>query len=113
MNTASVLIIGAGVIGTSIAFHLAKKGCRDVVVLEKNYIGSGSTEKCAGGIRQQFSLEEDIRLSLESVEFFSRFESETGHHADFRPYDPYTRQTRGAASPYTGRRERPGSPSRR
>ncbi|MFX1265765.1 MAG: NAD(P)/FAD-dependent oxidoreductase, partial [Promethearchaeota archaeon] len=50
-----VIIIGAGVIGTSIAYHLAKNGWRDVVVLEKNYIGSGSTEKCAGGIRQQFS----------------------------------------------------------
>jgi len=78
------VIIGAGVIGTSIAFHLAKQGCRDVVILEKNYTGSGSTEKCAGGIRQQFSLEEDILLSMESVEFFSRFEAETGHHADFR-----------------------------
>jgi sarcosine oxidase subunit beta len=84
VKTASVLIIGAGVIGTSIAFHLAKQGCNDVVVLEKNNIGSGSTEKCTGGIRQQFSLEADIRLSTESVEFFSRFESETGHHADFR-----------------------------
>ncbi|UCD08037.1 MAG: FAD-binding oxidoreductase, partial [Dehalococcoidales bacterium] len=84
VKTASILIIGAGVIGTSIAFHLAKQGCNDVVVLEKNYIGSGSTEKCAGGIRQQFSLEADIRLSMESVKFFSHFEDETGHHSDFR-----------------------------
>ena len=84
MKTASVLIIGAGVIGTSIAYHLAKNGCRDVIVLEKKYIGSGSTENCAGGIRQQFSLEANIHLSMESVEFFSRFESITGHHADFR-----------------------------
>jgi len=84
MNTADVIIIGAGVIGTSIAFHLAKSGCTDVAVLEKNYIGSGSTEKCAGGIRQQFSLEANIRLSMESVQFFNRFESETGHAADFR-----------------------------
>ncbi|MFC1947667.1 NAD(P)/FAD-dependent oxidoreductase [Chloroflexota bacterium] len=84
MKTSSVLIIGAGVIGTSIAFHLAKRGCNDVLVLEKNYIGSGSTEKCAGGIRQQFSLEADVRFSMESVEFFSRFERETGHAADFR-----------------------------
>ncbi len=79
-----VLIIGAGVVGTSIAFHLAKLGCRDVVVLEKNYIGSGSTEKCAGGIRQQFSNEGNIRLSMESVRFFERFEDETGQVADFR-----------------------------
>ena len=81
-----VVIIGAGVVGTSIAYHLAKLGCRDVVVLEKNYIGSGSTEKCAGGIRQQFSTEINIRLSMESIRFFEQFEEHTGHVADFRQH---------------------------
>lgn len=81
-----VIIIGAGVIGTSIAYHLAKCGCRDVVVFEKNYIGSGSTEKCPGGIRQQFSTETNISLSIESVKFFEHFEEETGHAADFRQH---------------------------
>ena len=81
-----VVIVGAGVVGTSIAYHLAKLGCRDVVVLEKDYIGSGSTEKCAGGIRQQFSTEANVRLSIESVRFFERFEEETGHAADFRQH---------------------------
>ena len=81
-----VIIIGAGVIGTSIGFHLTKLGCRDVVILEKNYIGSGSTEKCPGGIRQQFSAEVNIRLSIESVRFFEQFEEETGHPADFRQH---------------------------
>ena len=84
MNTSEVIIIGAGVIGCSIAYHLAKLGCHDVTVLEKNFIGSGSTEKCAGGIRQQFFTESNIRLSVESVHFFERFEEETGHTADFR-----------------------------
>jgi sarcosine oxidase subunit beta len=79
-----VIIIGAGVIGCSIAYHLAKMGCPDVTVLEKNFIGSGSTERCAGGIRQQFSTEANIRLSAESVRFFEHFEEETGHPADFR-----------------------------
>ena len=81
-----VIIIGAGVVGTSIAYHLAKRGCRDVVVLEKNYIGSGSTERCPGGIRQQFSTETNIRLSMESVGFFEHFEEETGHAADFHQH---------------------------
>jgi len=81
-----VIIIGAGVIGTSIVYHLAKHGCRDVVVLEKNYIGSGSTEKCPGGVRQQFSTEINIRLSMESVKFFEHFEEETEHVADFRQH---------------------------
>jgi glycine/D-amino acid oxidase-like deaminating enzyme len=84
MDTSEVIIIGAGVVGCSIAYHLAKMGCHDVIVLEKNLIGSGSTEKCAGGIRQQFSKEANIRLSTESVRFFERFEEQTGHPADFR-----------------------------
>ena len=81
-----IIIIGAGVVGTSIAYHLAKQGCRDVTVLEKNYTGSGSTEKCAGGIRQQFSMEINVKLSMESVKFFEHFEEETGHAADFRQH---------------------------
>ncbi len=81
-----IIIVGAGVVGASIAYHLAKLGCRDVAVLEKNYIGSGSTEKCPGGIRQQFSTATNIELSMESVKFFEHFEDETGHTADFRQH---------------------------
>jgi len=81
-----IVIIGAGVVGTSIAYHLAKNGYRDIVVLEKDYIGSGSTEKCPGGIRQQFATEANIRLSMESVRFLENFEEETGYSADFRQY---------------------------
>lgn len=81
-----VIIVGAGVIGTSIAYHLAKNGRRDVTILEKDYIGSGSTEKCPGGIRQQFATEANIRLSMESVRFFESFEEETGYTADFRQH---------------------------
>ena len=84
MDTTEVIIIGAGVIGCSIAYHLARMGCHDVTVLEKNFIGSGSTERGAGGIRQQFSTEANIRLSVESLRFFERFEEETCHPADFR-----------------------------
>ena len=84
VKTAEVIIIGAGVIGCSIAYHLAKVGCHEVVVLEKDCIGEGSTSKCPGGIRQQFSIETNIRLSMESINFFKRFEDETGHPADFR-----------------------------
>ncbi len=83
-SASDVVIIGAGVIGCSIAFHLAKLGFCDITVLEKDDIGSGSTGKCAGGIRQQFSTEANIRLSRESVRFFEHFEEETGYPADFR-----------------------------
>jgi len=83
VKSAEVIIIGAGVIGCSIAYHLAKKGCHDVIVLEKDSIGSGSTDRCPGGIRQQFSTEINIKLSMESVSFFQHFEEQTGHTADF------------------------------
>ena len=86
VKSAEVIIIGAGVIGCSIAYHLAKIGCRDLIVLEKDSIGSGSTDKCPGGIRQQFSTEINIRLSMESVNFFEHFGEETGHPADFRQH---------------------------
>lgn len=84
VKTAEVVIIGGGVVGCSIAYHLAKLGCTDVIVLEKESIGSNSTSKCTGGIRQQFSTKVNIRLSMESVVFFERFGQETGYPADFR-----------------------------
>ena len=77
-KTASVVIIGGGVVGCSIAYHLARRGQRDVVVVERETIGSGTTSKAAGGIRAQFSLEAEIRFSLESIKVFERFTDEFG-----------------------------------
>ena len=56
-GTADVVIVGGGIIGASIAYHLTKKGVRDILVLERDRLGSGSTGKNAGGIRLQFSSE--------------------------------------------------------
>lgn len=77
--SSDVVIIGGGIVGISIAYHLAKKGCSNVIVLEKErLIGSGSTSKGAGGIRQQFSTEINIRLSMESVKIFEQLADEIG-----------------------------------
>jgi glycine/D-amino acid oxidase-like deaminating enzyme len=85
MASAAVVIVGGGVVGTSIAYHLAKRGAgRDVVLLEKNTIGSGSTAAAGGAIRGQFSTEINIRFSIESLRFWRRFEEEMGATADFR-----------------------------
>jgi len=81
---AEILIIGGGIVGLSIAYHLAARGCHDVCVLERGQIGQGATAKATGGIRQQFSREINIRLSQESLERFERFEEEMGCPADFR-----------------------------
>lgn len=85
MRTADIVIIGGGVVGTSIAYHLARRGAgRGVVLLERDCLGAGSTSRAVGGIRSQFSTEINIRLSLESVRFWRRFEEEMGLPLDYR-----------------------------
>jgi len=86
-STADVVVIGGGVIGTSVAYHLAGMGARNVVLLEKEPIlGAGSTGKSAGGIRQQFSTAVNVRLAMESVRFFERFRQELDADPEFRQY---------------------------
>ena len=71
--------------GASTAYHLALKGCRDVVLLENQpFFGQGATGRCAGGIRYQFSTEINIRLSQLSLPMLERFEEETGQAIDLR-----------------------------
>jgi len=83
-KTAEVVIIGGGVIGVSIAYHLAMKKAGRIVLFEKGQLGEGSTSRCVGGIRTQFSTEINIRLSLESLKRFEQFEEEFGIHPEFR-----------------------------
>lgn len=76
-TSASVVIIGGGVHGLSTAYHLAKRGLKDIIVLEKEpQLASGSTGLSAGGVRQQFSTEVNIRMSQYSVQRFECFEEE-------------------------------------
>lgn len=78
MNKASVVIIGGGIIGTSIAYHLCKNGITDIVLLEKDYLSAGSTGRCGGGIRQQWSERANVRLAMRSVELFQKYSEEIG-----------------------------------
>jgi sarcosine oxidase subunit beta len=81
-GTAEVVVIGGGVMGTSIAFHLAEAGVRRVVLVERDELGSGSTSKAAGGVRAQFSDEVNIRLGARSLEAFTRFRDRPGQEID-------------------------------
>ncbi len=84
-NKAAVVVIGGGVMGVSTAYHLAARGCQDVLVLEKAaFLGSEATGKCAGGIRYQFSTEINVRLSLLSLPLLASFEEEQGQPIDLR-----------------------------
>jgi sarcosine oxidase subunit beta len=85
VERADVVIVGGGIIGASIAYHLAARGVRDVVVLEREHLGSGSTTRNAGGVRLQFSTEINVRLSLRSLPRIERFQEEMG-------VDPHLRQ---------------------
>lgn len=73
---ADVVIIGAGVTGAALAYTLAKRGLRDVLILEKEFPCAGATGRCGGGIRQQFTTAPNIRLAMGSVEKFQRLSQE-------------------------------------
>ena len=83
MESADVVIVGGGISGCALAYQLAKRKV-DVVLLERETLGSQSTGKCAGGVRQQFSTEDNVRVMRMSVKLLESFEQETGHPADFR-----------------------------
>jgi sarcosine oxidase, subunit beta len=79
MKGAEVVIVGGGVIGASVAYHLAARGCRDVLVVERGARpGEGSTGRATGGFRAQFSTAVNVKLSLLSREKLLRFGDETG-----------------------------------
>src|SRR5581483_278279 len=86
METADVVIIGGGIVGSSIAYHLTRAGCKNVLVLEReSQQGKGSTGKSMGGVRAQFSTPVNIRMSLYSIRFYASFEERLGHPCDYRP----------------------------
>ncbi len=82
MRNYDIAVIGAGIIGMAAAYYLSESGVR-LAVVEKDYIGSGSTLRCIGGIRQQFSTPASIRLMKESISLFSRMEEEFGFSVEF------------------------------
>jgi sarcosine oxidase subunit beta len=81
---AAIVIIGAGVVGLSTAYQLARAGLRDILVLERETIGSGSSGKSLGGFRVDFSTEVNIRFSLESLKALEGFADEFGVDPDLR-----------------------------
>ncbi len=84
-TTADIVIIGGGVMGASAAYHLAQRGMKNIVLLEKEeFFGTGATGRCAGGVRYQFSTDINVRLSIESLPMIERFKDEIGQGVDYR-----------------------------
>src|SRR4030067_2809459 len=83
-KTADIVIIGGGVSGVSIAYHLALRKAGKIILLEKGQLGEGSTSRCVGGIRTQFSTEINIQFSIESLKRFEKFEDALGVNPEFK-----------------------------
>ncbi|MCC6261334.1 MAG: FAD-binding oxidoreductase [Anaerolineales bacterium] len=84
-KTAEIVIIGGGVMGASAAYHLAQRGMKNIVLLEKEkYFGTGATGRCAGGVRYQFSTEINVKLSLASLPMIERFKAELNQEVNYR-----------------------------
>jgi len=80
MKKAEILIIGGGVVGASVAYHLTERGAKDVLILEREPVqGRGSTGKATGGVRAQFETEINIKMSLYSLAFFNDWEFDCGY----------------------------------
>ena len=77
-----IAIIGGGITGCALAFELAKRGRRDIIVIEKKYLTSGSTGRCGAGIRQQWGTVLNATLARDSTRLFERLEDYTGYNGD-------------------------------
>ena len=92
METADVVIVGGGIVGSSIAYHLTAAGCRNVLVIERETSqGKGSTGKSMGGVRAQFATPVNIQMSLYSIPFYAAFEEALGYPCGYRAqgYSPF------------------------
>ena len=86
MHTADAVLIGGGIVGSSIAYHLVAAGCKSVLVIERESAqGKGSTGKSMGGVRAQFSTPVNIQMSLYSIPFYASFEERLAYPCDYRP----------------------------
>ncbi len=85
--TSDVVIIGGGIIGLSVVYHLAREGVRRVAVVEqRQLLGSETTSKSGGGLRKQFSLPVNIRMAIYSQKFYRELDAESDHSLDLRSY---------------------------
>ncbi|HOE55973.1 MAG TPA: FAD-binding oxidoreductase [Bacillota bacterium] len=81
-KTANVVIIGGGISGCAIGYELAKRGVKDIVIIEKDYICSGATGRCGAGIRAQWGTEMNCKLAKHSIEFFETANEELQYEYD-------------------------------
>jgi len=82
-RTADVVIVGGGVTGASIAYHLAQRGVRKILVLERKFLGAGGTGRSVGIVRQLYPTPETTQMVLRSLKIFQSFGEAVGGHAGY------------------------------
>lgn len=85
MATADVVIVGGGANGTSTAFHLAKAGVKNIVVVERSHLGGGATGKSGALVRMHYTNEPETRLAVGSYEYFKNWDDAVGGDCGFQP----------------------------
>src|SRR5262249_17220216 len=85
-RTADVVIVGAGIMGISTAYHLARRRAGRVVVVERDHVCAGSTAMASGGIRHQYGNRVGIELTLAVISTFERFQPQFGVAPHFRQH---------------------------
>src|SRR5271154_4214287 len=84
LKTADIVILGAGVIGTSIAFHLAKRKAGRIMVIDKDHVGRGGSGRSSALVRMHYSYPPEVKLALISLRMFERWQEAVGEPGDFR-----------------------------
>jgi len=82
-RTADVVIVGGGVTGVSIAYHLGRLGVRNIVILERRFLGAGGTGRSVGIVRQLYPTSETTQMVLRSLSIFQSFGDAVGGHAGY------------------------------
>src|SRR2546422_11242399 len=85
MRRAEVIVIGGGANGTSTAFHLAGRGVKNVLLLERRHLGAGATGKSGSLVRMHYTNEAESRLAFESLKVFRDFRNIVGGDCGFEP----------------------------
>src|SRR5258708_17557724 len=83
-NSADIIILGAGVMGASIAFHLAKRGAGRILVLDKDHVGKGGTGRSSALVRMHYSFAPEVELAVKSLEVFQNWKEVVGETVEFR-----------------------------
>jgi sarcosine oxidase subunit beta len=83
-KTADIVILGAGVMGASIAFHLAKRKVGNIVVLDKDHVGRGGSGRSSALVRMHYSYPPEVQLALISLRVFQNWQELVGATGDFR-----------------------------